>query len=269
MLSEIRKIVSNDAETKKMNIPDTSLLLVYNYILTRDGKKENQVPEGYKLVLEEKPYFRTVLIPTPEKKKEIDFQKSRELIDTLGTDNYILDVNINDFDTLSDERKNALSYALKFIDDFKTDKLSKGMLLVGQYRTGKTFFLSAIANELIKLNASVLFVYFPDLVRIMKDSIGDNSLEEKVTALKKCDCLFLDDLGAENMTAWFRDEILGPVLQYRLTASLPVFISTNYSSKELVDMIGTSKGEVDRVKSVRILTRINELTKPFGLSERR
>ena len=267
MLSEIRKIVSNDKEVKKWSIPDTSLLLVYNYILVRDGKKESQVPDGYKLVLEREPYFRTVLVPTPEKKKEIEFQKSREMIDTLGTDNFILDVDIKDFDLFTEERKKANDYALKFLSSYKEGKGHKGMLLVGKYRTGKTFLMSAIANELIKLNSSVLFVYFPDLVRIIKDSIGDNSLEEKVTTLKRCDCLFLDDLGAENMNSWFRDEILGPVLQYRLTASLPVFISTNYSSKELAALLAEGKNELDRVKSTRILTRINELTQSFILSE--
>ena len=267
MLAEIRKIVSNDVETKKLNIPDADLLLVYNYILTRDGYKKENIPDGYKMVLVEKPYIRTVLVATPEKKKELEFQKAKELIDTLGTDNYILDVKLDDFDTFNDERRKALKYAKSFLADFRDKKEPKGMLLAGQYRTGKTFLLSAIANELIKLNASVLFVYFPDLVRVIRDSITDNTLEDKVTALKRCDCLFLDDLGAENMTPWFRDEILGPVLQYRLTASLPIFVSTNFSSKELVDMLGTSKVEIDRVKSVRILTRINELTKAFSLSE--
>ena len=28
--------------------------------------------------------------------------------------------------------------------------------------------------------------------------------------------LLLDDIGAENVTAWGRDEVLGPLLQYRM-----------------------------------------------------
>ena len=34
--------------------------------------------------------------------------------------------------------------------------------------------------------------------------------------LKSVDVLLLDDFGSENMTNWLRDDVLGPVLNYRL-----------------------------------------------------
>ena len=39
----------------------------------------------------------------------------------------------------------------------------------------------------------------------------------------------LDDLGSENMSAWLRDEVLGPVLNYRVLECKPLFISSNIS----------------------------------------
>ena len=47
--------------------------------------------------------------------------------------------------------------------------------------------------------------------------------------------LMLDDLGAESMTSWGRDEVLGTILQFRMLESLPTFFTSNFDFKELAE----------------------------------
>lgn len=51
----------------------------------------------------------------------------------------------------------------------------------------------------------------------------------------------LDDLGAETMTAWTRDEILGTIFHYRMAEQLPTFITSNFNYEELEHHLAQSQ----------------------------
>ena len=76
----------------------------------------------------------------------------------------------------------------------------------------------------------------------------------------------MDDVGGENMTPWFRDEVLVPIVQYRLSAKLPVFMSSNYEYVGLVDVMTVNKDETNRVKAARLIQRIKDLMTYVRLS---
>ncbi|HCZ23308.1 MAG TPA: hypothetical protein DHV05_00370 [Acholeplasmataceae bacterium] len=76
----------------------------------------------------------------------------------------------------------------------------------------------------------------------------------------------MDDLGGENMTPWFRDEVLVPIVQYRLSAKLPVFMTSNYEFVGLVDVMTVNKDETNRVKAARLIQRIKDLMTYVKLS---
>ena len=42
--------------------------------------------------------------------------------------------------------------------------------------------------------------------------------------IKQIPLLLIDDIGAEKLTDWARDEILGSILQYRMDFKLPTFL---------------------------------------------
>ena len=69
------------------------------------------------------------------------------------------------------------------------------------------------------------------------------------------------------MSAWFRDEILLPVIHYRLNANLMVHISSNVTLKELAVGMSLDRDN-DKVRVMRIINRISDLTKPFNLTKR-
>ena len=77
--------------------------------------------------------------------------------------------------------------------------------------------------------------------------------------------LLIDDIGAENTTDFIRDEILGPIINYREAEKLPTFFTSNLSYDDLLEFVSTSNNKVDYTKAVRIVDRIKSLTNPYFL----
>ena len=92
---------------------------------------------------------------------------------------------------------------------------------------------------------------------------GDYAL--KFDLIKNVPLLLLDDIGAEYLTAWARDEIIEPILQYRMDQELPVFFTSNYDFKLLEKHFTL---ENDRLKAKRILERIYQVSEPVELISR-
>ena len=101
-------------------------------------------------------------------------------------------------------------------------------------------------------------VYLPETLRNMKEDFS--LVEDKVNYLKNVDILLIDDIGAENVTAWGRDEILGTILQYRMNNKLSTFFTSNLTLEELEVHLSLSKNSEDKVKARRIIERIKYLT---------
>lgn len=159
--------------------------------------------------------------------------------------------------------------ANEFMEEVKTTgKLpSKGFYVYGEFGVGKSYVLGALANELAEEKIKTVLVYVPEFLREMKHAIGDQSLQEKVDYVKKAPVLMLDDLGAETLSSWTRDEILGTVLHYRMAENLPTFITSNFDYDGLEDHLSYSgKGEREQVKAARIMERIRSITIPMRLS---
>lgn len=43
----------------------------------------------------------------------------------------------------------------------------------------------------------------------------------------------IDDIGADSLSSWLRDDVLGVILQYRMQEELPTFFSSNLSLTQL------------------------------------
>ncbi|HSO57059.1 MAG TPA: primosomal protein DnaI [Paenisporosarcina sp.] len=166
-------------------------------------------------------------------------------------------------------RVNLGTAANTFMEELKTTGQlpSKGFYIYGEFGVGKSYVLGALANELAEQKIKTVLVYVPEFLREMKHAIQDQSLQEKVDYVKKAPVLMLDDLGAETLSTWTRDEILGTVLHYRMAENLPTFITSNFDYDGLEDHLAYSgKGERELVKSARIMERIRSITIPMRLS---
>ena len=164
-------------------------------------------------------------------------------------------------------RVKVIKYLKKFYDSFLKDASGKGIYLHGSFGSGKTYLISALLNELSKENISSIIVYYPELLRSLKESFNaeGNEFSEKIEEIKRCDLLLLDDIGAETASSWNRDEILGTILQYRMDNKKSTFFTSNLSLEELeTHFILNNKAE-EKIKSRRIMERIKYLTEDIEL----
>ena len=114
-------------------------------------------------------------------------------------------------------------------------------------------------NELVKDGYKGALIYYPEFLRSLKASFGKD-FDEQFNYVKKSDLLLIDDIGAENISAWSRDEILGPIIQYRMDEKLPTFFTSNLSIEELEVHLSESKDKIDKIKAKRIIERIKFIT---------
>ncbi|MCM3786941.1 primosomal protein DnaI [Domibacillus indicus] len=169
---------------------------------------------------------------------------------------------------LDDEsRIDAVSMAKDFVDSYALGQASKGLYIHGKFGVGKSFLFGAIANELAEKHIASMIVYFPEFVREMKQSLNDHSTGEKIEAVKSAPVLMIDDIGAETMSSWIRDDILGTILQHRMLEGLPVLFTSNFNYSELEHHLTHSqRGESEELKAARIMERIKFLTTPVELT---
>lgn len=184
-------------------------------------------------------------------------------IDAMHLPSSIFDASLDDIDFNRGENKVlVLNKMTNFITLYKNGEKPSGIYLWGKYGVGKTYLLSALAKELMNHDVKVIIAYYPDLVREFKSRIGDkgSSLEPIISKLKQVEVLMLDDIGGEGSSVWVRDEILGPILQYRLLDKKPTFFSSNYPLKALVEEhFAKFTNAKATIRAARIGTRIKNL----------
>ncbi len=155
----------------------------------------------------------------------------------------------------------------EFINNYGTEENIKGIYLHGSFGSGKTYLIAALFNELAKKNVKSIIIHVPELLRDLKDSFSSN-YSDKFYRLKHTPLLLLDDIGAEYLTAWGRDEVIEPILQYRMDENLPTFFTSNFTLEELEKHFSVASNSVDKVKARRIMERIKQLSKEVELSSK-
>lgn len=166
-------------------------------------------------------------------------------------------------------RMEAIAAAVDFINALTTQPqdFHKGLYLVGSFGIGKTFLLGAIARDLAEAGYTTTLVHFPTFAVEMKQAIGKDKVGDKLNAVKKAPILMMDDIGADAMSSWIRDEVFGVILQYRMQEQLPTFFSSNFTMQELESHLSvTQRGESEPLKAKRIMERIRYLTQEIQMT---
>jgi len=162
---------------------------------------------------------------------------------------------------LDGNRKDVIKEIQTFYKDYLAGKKTKGIYLVGNYGTGKSYILSALLNSLEKDGKESVIVHMPELLRKLKDSF-DEDYTERMDQLMNVEILLLDDIGAEYLTPWARDEVIEPILNYRMEENKTTFFTSNFDFEGLKKHFNINGEEV---KAERIMNRIKQLSKEVKL----
>lgn len=169
--------------------------------------------------------------------------------------------SMKEIDISDPERFKLIKWLKNFLDNYEINKGLPGLYLCGSFGCGKTYLLSAALNELAKKGHKIAIIYYPEFLRSLKESFGDSEeYNEKFNFIKRRELLLFDDIGAETMTEWSRDEVLGTILQYRMQEGLTTFFTSNLNIKDLEEHFSISSKGIEKVKSKRIIERIKYLT---------
>ncbi len=166
--------------------------------------------------------------------------------------------------TKDKNRVNVLKKIKSYYSNYFTDKRDTGLYLYGNFGSGKTYLLAALLNELAKKDVKSTIVHVPELIRGLKESFATD-YGERFAILKTTPILLLDDIGAEHLTPWSRDEVLEPLLHHRMNENLPTFFTSNLSLEELEQHFIINDTSIDMINARRIIERIKRLAEPVEL----
>ncbi|MBU9721163.1 MULTISPECIES: primosomal protein DnaI [Bacillaceae] len=199
----------------------------------------------------------------PLMKKVENNRRQASLIQSLYIPKEMTSATFEDVHEDTPSRIEAIVKAMEFTVNVNPGENGQGLYIYGPFGVGKTFLMGAIANELAERDIQTMIVYTPDFFRELKNGIQDGSYQKKLDQVKRSPVLILDDIGAETMSNWVRDDILGTLLQFRMMEKLPTLFTSNYDLDELENHLAyTHRGgleKLDQLKAKRIMERIRYL----------
>ncbi len=174
--------------------------------------------------------------------------------ESLLRHHYDLDEMFN----LDDDRAVAIHALAAYIDRTRREGLSPiGLYLMGDFGTGKTYMAGYLLQKLAKEGYSGVIVYMPEFVEDVKSLATEpQKLKEIISLLKETDVLIFDDVGAENLTPWVRDHVLGTILNHRMNRK-PTFYTSNHDLDALEKHFSFTHKEGEELhKGRRLMDRI-------------
>ena len=196
-----------------------------------------------------------------ELEKKAEFLKQYEVFPLAKSLHHAMFEKI-DIEAQSPAYIKVMKSLIDFIDDDQT-----GYYLYGDFGVGKSFLSACVTNKFADQRKRVAFIHVPSFLNHLKQQFSNQyGVESDLKRLRTVDCLVLDDLGAEPITPWARDEILLSILNERLENERKTIITSNYQPEQLQQLYQLdTKGVSDAIRAKRLVDRIRALTKPQEL----
>lgn len=203
-------------------------------------------------------------VPTEQLRQQQEQVKIASRVTPISMPKFIRNAALDGFylngEYATPSRNQAWNAAVDFAERYQPGSFMKGLYLTGPFGVGKTYLLGALANELAKKGIETTLVHFPSFAVRMKGSIAKNTTDLERDRIKQVPILMLDDIGADSLSAWVRDEVLGVILEYRMQEELPTFFSSNMSMAQLEEHLAMdTQGNSEPLKAKRIMERVRYL----------
>jgi len=152
------------------------------------------------------------------------------------------------FRDVSFDRQPVISMPAHAVKAVKTycDKIDerlaegRGMYMRGDVGTGKTTLAMLIAKTAMTSGHTVAIYSLPRLLGMLRDTYGDNSaysLNELLDRLSAVDLLQIDDVGAEQTSAWVLEQLY-TIVNTRYEDRRAITFTTNLEDEALREQIG-------------------------------
>lgn len=211
----------------------------YEYILYRNNDNELDIKS----------------IPTRKYEKELKIKQNTDNISLNLSNTHYMDASLDKFVKNSSDRIKAFDISNTFIKQYIKNQTSYSIYISGPNLVGKTYLASSIIN-LLSSQYHTIFIQTTDLSRYYKINKFERELDILIDNLKNCDILVLDNLGSEDITSAFRDEVLIPIIDYRNVRYKPSIYISNITDFRnllkqytLIDQITASMRLIQKIKN--------------------
>lgn len=256
---KVQAFLAQNKERLNKEIVQASLPTIFNYV--EQIESPNPVMEGYtpRLFLNGR-VIDITYVPTEAKLKSEARMRAKHRIELIDLPKKLQSVELAEVDRTPD-RKEALKNIAMFLAEFKKNKHIKGLYLTGDFGVGKTYILAGVANAIARQGSRVVFLHVPSFIASLGSHFQDNSLNDEIDRIASAPVLIFDDIGAETLSEWSRDDVLGVILQKRMDNVLPTFFSSNMTMDGLNEHFAKTRNSVDEVKARRLMERVRFLSK--------
>jgi len=209
---------------------------------------------SYEVPLDDPRFGKLFRCPNNPVDQDEDRRERMRRISNLGA---YADKNFYGFETqfrgLAVSQNQSLDMARNAAYNFSNDQQG-WLVLEGTYGCGKTHLAAAIANERLNRGDLVLFITAPDLLDYLRSTYGPSSevsYDQMFDRIRSAQLLVIDDLGAENPSAWAQEKLF-QLLDHRYTHKLPTVITTNVDMDAFDARIRSRLLDENFVRRVRI-----------------
>lgn len=268
-LAKLKELISQNEEVMESLQECSDDLLLENIPLILSALFPDGINEGHKIWITHNKTENTLdwkYVPiTADTKRQhqkthIERHYSLKLDDDFNK-YYLLELNKLDWTIGRDSLKTEF---FRIVNETKDDQVVvKGIWIVGEHGSGNTIASIAFLNYFANLGKSVAYISIPELISLTQNSFNINSWEKRdetyVETIRKADFLVLDNIGVERPTPWFKENILLPLLDYRMKSNkTTVFVSTNTIKKYHDKLNGRSQNkDLEEDTNNSIINKIN------------
>lgn len=265
---EINSIIDKYKLTEEFLL--ANLVSLQEFISEEEAYKKtgsSKAVPGFKPILV---YHNNNLYVEYQKTKQNDILIAQQRKTFLDIPKVIRSASLNNID--EDVTKNnfdLINYIYDYVQSLSLDpeKFQKGLYIWGDFGRGKTYLMGAVVNYLTNQGIQSVMLNTSTFISDLRANFdkGNHYVNNQIRRMQTVPFLVLDDIGAENITSWSRDDVLSVILQYRMQEELPTCFTSNLSLKQLEQHFSETRDQVDKIKAKRIMERIYYLANEYQI----
>ena len=165
----------------------------------------------------------------------------------------------NKINEVSNLRSKSSQAVLKKYMDASNQKSNGWIFIKGDIASGKSFFAAALVSDAARTGTfdKVGFVNVPARFKELSDLAFQKNpmFNTEIEKYQNVDFLVLDDFGNEFKSDFVRDNILFPVISYRIKNNKFTVITSNYSIEDCATMYQTNYASKPKIEQLRSMLK--------------